>query len=224
MYKHFFKRLIDIVLSFCGIIVLAIPMLFISLIIVIDDPGPVVFKQKRVGIKKNGELTYFQLWKFRSMKMSTPHDVPTHLLDNPEQYITRIGRVLRKTSADELLQIFHIFSGKMSIIGPRPALWNQYDLIAERDKYGANDVTPGLTGWAQVNGRDEIEIEEKARLDGEYVSHLTFRMDWTCFWMTVGNVLKSKGVIEGGTGVMAKQMEKRENEVREAALTDEVRQ
>lgn len=213
MYKHFFKRLIDIVLSFCGIVVLAIPMLIISLIIVIDDPGPVIFKQKRVGIKKNGELTYFMLWKFRSMKMSTPHDVPTHMLENPEQYITKVGRFLRKSSGDELLQIFHILSGKMSIIGPRPALWNQYDLIAERDKYGANDITPGLTGWAQVNGRDEIEIEEKARLDGEYVNHLSFKMDWICFWMTVGNVLKRKGVVEGGTGVMAKQRKTLENEI-----------
>lgn len=147
--------------------------------------------------------------------MATPHDVPTHMLENPEQYITKVGAVLRKTSGDELLQVFHILSGKMSIIGPRPALWNQYDLIAERDKYGANDIRPGLSGWAQVNGRDELEIADKARLDGEYVQSLDkhgLSIDWLCFWMTVGNVLKSKGVIEGGTGVMAKQLKKRENE------------
>lgn len=221
MYKKFYKRLIDIVLSFLGIIVLAIPMLIISLIIVIDDPGPVVFKQKRVGIKKNGELTYFQLWKFRSMKMSTPHDVPTHMLENPEQYITKVGGILRKTSGDELLQIFHIFSGKMSIIGPRPALWNQYDLIDERDKYGANDIKPGLTGWAQVNGRDELKIEDKARFDGEYTRNVSFRMDWTCFWMTVANVLKRKGVVEGGTGVVAKQLEQRKGEIANNIFAEE---
>lgn len=224
MYKHFFKRLIDIVLSFLGIIVLAIPMLIICLVIVIDDPGPVVFKQKRVGIKKKGELTYFMLWKFRSMKMSTPHDVPTHMLESPEQYITKVGGFLRKTSGDELLQIFHILSGKMSIIGPRPALWNQYDLIAERDKYGANDIKPGLTGWAQVNGRDELEIEDKARLDGEYVKSLKkrgFCTDWLCFWMTVGNVLKKKGVVEGGTGVMAKQINKQKKAIDNADVKQE---
>jgi len=213
MYKHFFKRLIDIILSLCGIIVLAIPMLIIAVVIKITDPGPVLFKQKRVGIRKNGELTYFSLLKFRSMKMNTPHNVPTHMLENPEQYITRIGAVLRKTSGDELPQIYNILIGQMSIIGPRPALWNQDDLIAERDKYGANDIKPGLTGWAQVNGRDELEIEDKARLDGEYTRSVSLKMDWLCFWMTVGNVLKHRGVVEGGTGVMVKQIEKQKQSI-----------
>jgi len=217
MYKHFFKRLIDILLSFIGILVLAIPMLALSLAVWIDDPGPVVFRQTRVGKKKNGALTYFSLFKFRSMKRCAPPDVPTHLLENPGQYITRVGCVLRKTSGDELMQIFNIFSGRMSIVGPRPALWNQYDLIEAREKYGANDIRPGLTGWAQVNGRDELEIAEKARLDGEYASHLNIKMDWICFWMTVGNVLKRRGVIEGGTGVLARQMARRESEIRDAA-------
>lgn len=212
MYKHCFKRLIDIVLSAIGIIVLAIPMGIIALLIKIDDPGPAIFKQKRVGIKKNGEITYFPLLKFRSMKVNTP-DVPTHLLENPEQYISKIGSLLRKTSLDELPQIYNIFVSQMSIIGPRPALWNQYDLIAERDKYGANDIKPGLTGWAQINGRDELEIEDKARLDGEYTRSVSLKMDWLCFWMTVGNVLKHRGVVEGGTGVMVKQIEKQKQSI-----------
>lgn len=216
MYKAFFKRLLDIVLSLCGIIVLSPLFLIIAVAIVIDDPGPIFFKQKRFGKKKK----LFKIMKFRSMKMSTPHDTPTHMLKNPEQYITRVGKFLRKTSLDELPQIFNIFVGQMSIIGPRPALWNQYDLIAERDKYGANDITPGLTGWAQVNGRDELEIAEKAKLDGEYTQHVTFKMDWTCFWMTVGNVLKHRGVIEGGTGVMAKQFGKRELETQGIQTND----
>lgn len=199
MYKHFFKRLIDIVLSLIGIIVFAIPMLIIAIAIKIDDPGPAIFKQKRVGIHK----TYFYLYKFRSMKVNTP-DIPTHLLENPKQYIIRIGRLLRRASADELPQLFNILSGKMSIIGPRPALWNQDDLIAERDKYGANDIIPGLTGWAQVNGRDELEIDVKAQLDGEYVQNVSMKMDWICFWMTVVKVLKREGVVEGGTGELHK--------------------
>ncbi len=204
MYKNCFKKIIDVVLSFVGIVVLAIPMAIISLAIVVDDPGPVLFRQKRVGQKKNGELTYFNLIKFRSMKMCTPHDMPTHMLSNPDQYITRVGRVLRKTSLDELPQIFQIFTQKMSIIGPRPALWNQYDLIEERDKYGANDVKPGLTGWAQINGRDELEIEEKAKLDGEYVKKMGFAFDCKCFFGTITSVLKHEGVVEGGTGEMKK--------------------
>jgi lipopolysaccharide/colanic/teichoic acid biosynthesis glycosyltransferase len=208
MYRTYYKRVFDIVLSLFGIIVLSPVLITIAIAIVIDNPGPVIFKQKRIGLNKK----LFRIWKFRSMKMSTPHDMPTHMLENPEQYITRVGRVLRKTSADELLQIFHILSGKMSIIGPRPALWNQDDLIAERDKYGANDVTPGLTGWAQVNGRDAIDIVEKARLDGEYVKNLTFKMDWTCLWITVGSILKQNDVIEGGTGMIAKQLDTREYE------------
>lgn len=196
MYKTFFKRFLDIVLSLCGIIVLSPVYLIIALAIVIDDSGPILFMQKRVG--RNKKL--FNIWKFRSMKMTTPHDTPTHMLRNPEQYITRVGKVLRKTSLDELPQIFNIFLGKMSIIGPRPALWNQDDLIEERDKYGTNDIMPGLTGWAQINGRDTIEIPNKARYDGEYAVNLTFGMDWKCFWGTVKAVLKCDGVVEGGMG------------------------
>lgn len=207
MYKNFLKKVIDVVLSLLGIVILAIPMGIICLAITIDDPGPVFFKQKRVGQKKNGELTYFRLVKFRSMKMSTPHDMPTHMLENPEQYITRVGGFLRKTSLDELPQIYQIFTQKMSIIGPRPALWNQYDLIEERDKYGANDVKPGLTGWAQINGRDELEIADKARLDGEYVQKQSFLFDCKCFFGTITSVLKHDGVVEGGTGEMRKKGE-----------------
>jgi O-antigen biosynthesis protein WbqP len=203
MYKHFLKRVIDLVLSIAGIIVLAIPMGVIALIIKITDPGPVFFKQKRVGINK----THFNLYKFRSMKMSTPKDCPTHLLENPEQYITSIGKILRKSSLDELPQLFNILKGEMSVIGPRPALWNQYDLIEERDKYGANDVRPGLTGWAQINGRDELEIDVKAKLDGEYVEKMSFAFDCKCFLGTITSVLKSDGVVEGGTGEMKKNDE-----------------
>lgn len=209
MYKRFGKRLVDIVLSFAGLILLSWLFLLIAIAIYVDDPGPIFFSQKRVGKNKK----YFQLHKFRSMKMSTPHDTPTHLLENPEQYITRVGKFLRKSSLDELPQIWDIFIGKMSIIGPRPALWNQYDLIAERDKYDANDVLPGLSGWAQVNGRDELEIPVKARFDGEYVKNLSFKMDCTCFLMTIGSVLKHKGVIEGGTGTLSGHIESIKDEV-----------
>ena len=205
MYKDFLKKIIDVTLSLAGILILAIPMGIISLLIVIDDPGPVFFKQKRVGQKKNGELTYFMLIKFRSMKMSTPHDTPTHMLKDPQQYITRVGGFLRRTSLDELPQIYQIFTQKMSIIGPRPALWNQYDLIEEREKYGANDVKPGLTGWAQINGRDELEIGEKARLDGEYVEKQSFLFDCKCFFGSIFSVLKHDGVVEGGTGAIGKE-------------------
>lgn len=214
MYKRFIKRLIDIVLSGIAIIVLAIPMLIVAIAIKIDDPGPVLFKQKRVGQKKNGEITYFMIWKFRSMKMSTPHDTPTHLLENPERYITRVGKFIRKTSIDELPQIYQVFTARLSAIGPRPALWSQDDLVAEREKYGANDVKPGITGWAQINGRDELEIPIKAKLDGEYVEALNagkfkgFVMDVKCFFGTIVSVLKSEGVVEGGTGEMKKQEEK----------------
>ena len=201
MYNKVFKRLIDIILSGCGIIVLAPVYLILALAIKIDDPGPIFFRQKRVGIHK----THFNILKFRTMKMETPRDMPTHLLENPEQYITRVGKILRKTSVDELPQIFQIFTGKMSIIGPRPALWNQYDLIEERDKYGANDVRPGLTGWAQINGRDELPIEVKARFDGEYVQNLTFRMDCKCFFQTILKVFSHDGVVEGGTGTLEKE-------------------
>ena len=196
MYKHFFKRVIDIVLSFLGITVLGIPMLIVALIIKINDPGPALFKQKRVGLHKK----YFFLLKFRSMKLSTPHDVPTHQLENPEQYLLACGRTIRKLSIDELPQLFNILKGDMSIVGPRPALWNQYDLIEERDKYGANDVKPGLTGWAQINGRDELEITQKAKLDGEYAEKLSFLFDCKCFFGSIGRVLKGDGVVEGGTG------------------------
>ena len=205
MYQKYIKRLIDIILSGCGILVLLPVYALTALAVKLDDPGPVFFRQKRVGIHK----THFHILKFRTMKMNTPRDMPTHLLENPEQYITRVGKILRKTSLDELPQIFQIFTGKMSIIGPRPALWNQDDLIAERDKYGANDLRPGLTGWAQINGRDELPIDIKARLDGEYVKNISFLFDCKCFFGTIVSVLKSDGVVEGGTGQMEKEkMEK----------------
>lgn len=201
MYQKYAKRLIDLLLSACAIVVLSPVYLLICIAIVADDPGPVFFRQKRVGIRK----THFLILKFRTMKVSTPKDVPTHLLENPEQYITRVGKFLRRTSLDELPQIFQIFTGKMAIIGPRPALWNQFDLIAERDKYGANDVRPGLTGWAQINGRDELPIDVKARFDGEYVQNLSFAFDCKCFFGTIRSVLKSEGVVEGGTGQLEKE-------------------
>ena len=201
MYQKFGKRFLDIVLSGCGIVVLAPVYLILAAAIKIDDPGPVFFRQKRVGIHK----THFQILKFRTMKTCTPKDTPTHLLENPQQYITRVGGVLRKLSLDELPQIFQIFTGEMSIIGPRPALWNQFDLIEERDKYGANDVRPGLTGWAQINGRDELPIDVKARFDGEYVQNLSFTFDCKCFFGTIASVLRSDGVVEGGTGQMEKE-------------------
>ena len=201
MYRKFGKRAIDLVLSGLGSVVVAVVTLVIAIAIKIDDPGPVFFRQKRVGIHKS----HFEILKFRTMKMDTPKDTPTHLLENPEQYITRVGRFLRKTSLDELPQVFQIFTGKMSIIGPRPALWNQFDLIAERDKYGANDVRPGLTGWAQINGRDELPIDVKARFDGEYVENISFLFDCKCFFGTIASVLKSDGVVEGGTGQLDKE-------------------
>ena len=201
MYRKYGKRLLDILLSGCGIVVLSPVYLLVALAIVLDDPGPVFFRQKRVGIHK----THFQILKFRTMRMCTPHDVPTHLLDDPDQYITRVGRFLRKTSLDELPQIFQIFTGKMAVIGPRPALWNQYDLIEQRDLYGANDVRPGLTGWAQINGRDELPIAVKARLDGEYVKNLSFLFDCKCFLGSITAVLKHEGVVEGGTGSLGKE-------------------
>ena len=201
IYKRIGKRVLDVILSIVGIVVLALPMAVIALLIFVSDPGPVIFKQKRVGRNK----AHFYLYKFRSMKTSTPHDVPTHLLENPEQYLLKIGKVLRRYSLDELPQLFNILMGHMSVIGPRPALWNQFDLIAERDKYGANDVRPGLTGWAQINGRDELEIPIKARLDGEYVRNESFLFDCKCFLLTFRKVLKSDGVVEGGTGEMKKK-------------------
>ena len=204
MYQKFGKRLLDVILSGCAIVLLSPVFLIISLAILLDDPGPVFFRQNRVGIHKS----HFEILKFRTMKCGAPKDVPTHLLEEPEHYITRVGRVLRKTSVDELPQIFQIFTGKMSIIGPRPALWNQFDLIAERDKYGANDVRPGLTGWAQINGRDELPITVKAWFDGEYVRKMSFLFDCKCFFGTILSVLKSDGVVEGGTGQLEKEKKK----------------
>lgn len=204
-YSKYVKGIIDCTLGILGLICLSWLYLIIAIAIVIDDPGPVFFKQKRVGKKKNGEYTYFNILKFRSMKMCTPHDIPTHMLENPEQYITRVGRFLRKTSLDELPQIWNIaIQHNLSIIGPRPALWNQYDLIAEREKYGANDVMPGLTGWAQINGRDELEIIDKAKLDGEYVQKMSFIFDCKCFIGTILSVLRREGIVEGGTGEIHK--------------------
>lgn len=195
------KRLIDIILSLIGLIVLSPIFLLLIIAIKMDSRGPILFKQKRVGINK----THFNILKFRTMRIDTPKDTPTHLLGNPEQYITKMGKFLRKTSLDELPQIWNIFVGQMSIIGPRPALWNQYDLIAERDKYGANNVPPGLTGWAQINGRDELPIEIKAKLDGEYIEKISFWMDVKCFFGTIVSVVKSDGVVEGGTGTTGKK-------------------
>lgn len=202
MYKVI-KRLIDIILSLLGIMVLLPVFLIIIIAIKLDSKGPVLFKQKRVGIHKG----HFDILKFRTMKIDTPEDIPTHLLDNPDQWITKVGKILRKSSLDELPQIWNIFVGHMSIIGPRPALWNQYDLIEERDKYGANDIRPGLTGWAQINGRDELPIDIKASLDGEYVEKMSFMMDVKCFFGTIISVLKHEGVIEGGTGRLEKDKE-----------------
>ena len=216
MYKKIFKRLIDIFLSFWGIVVLSLPMLVIAIAIKIDSTGPVFFKQKRVGRGKE----HFNILKFRTMRTDTPHDAPTHELNDPKRWITKVGGFLRKTSLDELPQLFNIFTGSMSVIGPRPALWNQYDLIEERDKYGANDVRPGLTGWAQINGRDELEIPVKAKLDGEYIERMSFGFDCKCFFGTITSVLKSDGVVEGGTGEIEKQKaeaQKQESELESAA-------
>ncbi len=200
MYPKYIKRPLAMLISAVGLICLSWLYLIIIIAIKIDSPGPVLFKQKRVGVHK----THFNILKFRTMRIDTPKDMPTHMLLNPEQFITKVGRFLRRTSLDELPQLINILMGDMAIIGPRPALWNQYDLIEERDKYGANDVRPGLTGWAQIHGRDELEIEDKAGLDGYYVEHLGFSMDVKCFFGTVVSVLKSDGVVEGGTGTFHK--------------------
>ena len=200
MYK-FIKRSLDIFLSLVGMVSLSPFILILIIVIKLDSKGPVLFKQKRIGIHKKT----FQILKFRTMRIDTPKDTPTHLLENPEQWITKVGKFLRKTSLDELPQIWNIFVGDMSIIGPRPALWNQYDLIEERDRYGANDVLPGLTGWAQIHGRDELPIAKKAELDGYYVQHLSFGLDVRCFFGTIKSVAKSEGVVEGGTGNMEKK-------------------
>jgi len=198
------KRIIDFILSIIGLIVLSPLFLILIIAIKLDTPGPILFKQKRVGIHKS----HFNILKFRTMRIDTPKDIPTHLMENPEQWVTKVGKFLRKTSLDELPQMLNILKGDMSIIGPRPALWNQYDLIAERDKYGANDVPVGLTGWAQINGRDELPIEVKAKLDGEYVKSIGMYMDIKCFFFTILAVLKTDGVVEGGTGTLQKKSQK----------------
>jgi lipopolysaccharide/colanic/teichoic acid biosynthesis glycosyltransferase len=203
-YERVIKRLLDIILSFFGLVILSPIFLVLSLWIVIDDPGPILFTQKRIGRNKQ----YFKLHKFRSMKMSTPHDKPTHMLENPEQYITKAGKFIRKHSLDELPQVWDIFIGNMSVIGPRPGLWNQDLLTAERDKYGANEVKPGLTGWAQINGRDELEIPDKAKLDGEYVKKIGLKMDMKCFLGSVGVFKGDESVVEGGTGELNKHTTK----------------
>ena len=198
MYKHFFKRCLDLILSIIGLILLSPLFMIICIWIKCDSKGPVFFKQKRVG--KNKKL--FGIYKFRTMYTDTPSEMPTHLLNDPDRFITKAGHFLRKTSLDELPQIINIIKGEMSIIGPRPALWNQEDLIKERDRYGANNLRPGLTGWAQVNGRDELEIDVKAKLDGEYVEKMSFLFDVNCFFKTITSVLKHDGVVEGGTGAL----------------------
>lgn len=198
------KNVFDRVMALVGLIVLSPIFLILVIAIKIDSRGPILFKQKRVGIHK----THFNILKFRTMRIDTPKDTPTHLLEYPEQYITKVGKFLRKTSLDELPQIINILKGDMAIVGPRPALWNQYDLIEERDKYGANDILPGLTGWAQINGRDELPIDVKAKLDGEYVAKKGFLMDMKCIFGTVVSVVKQDGVVEGGTGAIEKEQNK----------------
>ena len=198
------KKIIDRVLAFIGLIVLSPLFLVLIAAIKLDSSGPIFFRQKRVGIHK----THFEILKFRTMRTDTPKDMPTHMLKNPDQYITKVGRFLRKTSLDELPQIINILKGDMAIVGPRPALWNQYDLIEERDKYGANDILPGLTGWAQINGRDELEIPVKAKLDGDYVAKMSFGMDLRCILGTVVSVARQDGVVEGGTGELHKEQNK----------------
>lgn len=192
----YLKRFFDLLLSLIGLVLLSPLFLILVIAIKLDSRGPIFFKQKRVGIHKS----HFNILKFRTMRIDTPKDTPTHLLNNPDKYITRVGSFLRKTSLDELPQIINIIKGEMSIIGPRPALWNQFDLIEERDKYGAKDVPVGLTGWAQINGRDELEISAKAKLDGEYVNNFGFLFDVYCFFGTLVSVMKSDGVLEGGIG------------------------
>ena len=196
MYRNCVKRILAMVLSLVGILALGWLLILLSIAIKLDSPGPVLFRQNRVGLNKS----HFYILKFRTMRIDTPRDMPTHLLVNPEQYITRVGRFLRKTSLDELPQLFNILAGHMAIVGPRPALWNQFDLIAERDRYGANDIRPGLTGWAQINGRDELEIDVKARYDGEYVERMSLAFDLRCILGTVTAVLSRDGIVEGGTG------------------------
>lgn len=198
------KRMLDSILAVIGLIILSPLFLGVMIAIKLDSPGPFFFRQKRVGIRKS----HFYILKFRTMRIDSPQNTPTHLLENPDRYITKVGRFLRKTSLDELPQIINILKGDMAIVGPRPALWNQYDLIAERDKYGANDILPGLTGWAQINGRDELEIPVKAKLDGEYVKKMGFFMDLKCIFGTFFSVIKQDGVVEGGTGELKRKNKK----------------
>lgn len=193
MYNHFIKRYLDMLLALTGLLILSPLFIIIMIAVKADSKGPVFFRQQRIGIHKKN----FCILKFRTMYTEAPKDMPTHMLEKTEDFITKVGRILRKTSLDELPQLFNILKGDMSIVGPRPALWNQYDLIEERDKYGANDILPGLTGWAQVNGRDELEIQEKAELDGEYVEKASFIFDFKCFVLTIGSVLKGNGIVEG---------------------------
>lgn len=203
---YILKSVLDFLISLVGLIFLAVPMVIIAAIIKLDDHGPVFFRQKRIG----KDQSTFMMLKFRTMRMDTPHDTPTHLLTDPQQYITKIGRFLRKTSLDELPQILNILAGQMSVVGPRPALWNQFDLMEEREKYGAHQVRPGLTGWAQINGRDELEIPIKAKLDGEYIEKFGFLMDVRCFFGTFG-ILNGQGVVEGGTGELHRQEEAKQD-------------
>lgn len=198
MYRNGIKRGIDFLLAFFGIIILSPIFLILILAIKLDSPGPIIFKQKRVGLNKR----HFNIYKFRTMRVDTPKEMPTHLLENPDYFITKVGKFLRKTSLDELPQLWNILKGDMAVIGPRPALWNQYDLIDERDKYGANNIRPGLTGLAQISGRDELEIPIKAKLDGEYTKNMSLLLDLKCFFGTIIAVFKSDGVVEGGTGTL----------------------
>lgn len=208
MYNKYIKRMIDRLLSILGLIILSPLFLLIIIAIKLDSKGPILFKQKRIGLCKS----HFTIYKFRTMRVDTPKEMPTHLLDDPDHYITKVGKILRKTSLDELPQLINILKGDMAVIGPRPALWNQFDLIEEREKFNANNIRPGLTGWAQINGRDEIEIPLKAKLDGEYVAKLSLKMDMKCFFGTIISVFKSEGIVEGNVNVHPKNEGiKREN-------------
>lgn len=205
MYQNSIKRVVDFILALMGIIILSPILLILCIAIKIDSRGPIIFKQKRVGLNKS----HFNILKFRTMKVDTPKEMPTHLLENPDFFITKVGKFLRKTSLDELPQLFNILKGDMAVIGPRPALWNQYDLIEERDKYQANDIRPGLTGLAQISGRDELEIPVKAKIDGDYAQNISFIMDLKCFIGTIVAVFKSDGVVEGGTGILENKEDSR---------------
>ena len=205
MYQNGIKRIVDFILALLGIIILSPVLLILCIAIKVDSKGPIIFKQKRVGINKS----HFNILKFRTMKVDTPKEMPTHMLENPDFFITKVGKFLRKTSLDELPQLFNILKGDMAVIGPRPALWNQYDLIEERDKYHANDIRPGLTGLAQISGRDELEIPVKAEIDGKYAQNISFVMDLKCFVGTIIAVFKSDGVVEGGTGVLENKEDRR---------------